>query len=791
MAGNENIRHHWHFQRLGGFDQVRLDRGVDLCHLAELDQKLWATLACPTTGLEFDPHTLSLLDADGDGRIRVPEILAAVEWACGILKDPDDLLRGAAAVPLAAIDPDTEEGRLVLLSARTILAHLGRPDAEEITAADTADTDRIIAAGRFNGDGVVPPGVATDPEVSAAIEDIMACVGAVPDRGGSLGIGVEQCDAFFAAAHAYADWWAEASADPAGLLPLAADTGAASAALAAVRGKIDDYFTRIRLAAYDTRAAALLNPAADDYAALAVRELSPATSELAALPLAEVEPERPLPLDLGLNPAWTAAMARFRDRVVTPLLGPREVLGEADWLDLRGRFAAHDAWMARMQGAAVHPLGSDRVRALLGGGMELAIRDLIEEDLKPAAALSAISLVDRLVHYYQHLHTLLNNFVALRDFYAPDSKAVFQAGTLYLDGRSCDLCIRVHDIEGHSANAPRANTFLAYCHCVRRGGSETMNIVAAFTIGTGDHLRVGRNGLFYDRQGRDWDATIVKVVEQPISVGEAFGRPYRRLARMVSEQVQRFAGERDAAVDAGATRGLEQAAAATNGPAAGGPGNPPAGFDIARFAGIFAALGLAVGAIGTALAAILGSLLRLPWWQLPLVVLGVILLISGPSMLLAWLKLRARNLGPLLDANGWAINTAARINLPFGASLTRQARLPEDAEYSRLDPFGGRRRPWLFYLFLLVLAGALAYLTYEGHLANWWEHIKQVPSQDIGQPATDAAADPPDTEPAPAPDPDAAPEPEPEPEPQPQSEPELEPEPEPEPEAGPLVGEVG
>jgi hypothetical protein len=35
-----------------------------------------------------------------------------------------------------------------------------------------------------------------------------------------------------------------------------------------------------------------------------------------------------------------------------------------------------------------------------------------------------------------------------------------------------------------------------------------------------------------------------------------------------------------------------------------------------------------------------------------------------------------RNLGPILDANGWAVNTRARINVPFGATLTSVARLP-------------------------------------------------------------------------------------------------------------------
>ena len=58
--------------------------------------------------------------------------------------------------------------------------------------------------------------------------------------------------------------------------------------------------------------------------------------------------------------------------------------------------------------------------------------------------------------------------------------------------------------------------------------------------------------------------------------------------------------------------------------------------------GIFAAIGLALGAIGTALASIAAALFSLAWWQFPLLFVGIFLCISGPSMFLAWLKLRRR-----------------------------------------------------------------------------------------------------------------------------------------------------
>ncbi len=84
-----NATHTWKFFRAGGFDQVRLDSGADLAALDQLDQKLWVALACPATGLEFDSKTLEFIDTDKDGRIRVPEFLAAVKWACSCLKSPD------------------------------------------------------------------------------------------------------------------------------------------------------------------------------------------------------------------------------------------------------------------------------------------------------------------------------------------------------------------------------------------------------------------------------------------------------------------------------------------------------------------------------------------------------------------------------------------------------------------------------------------------------------------------------------------------------------------------------
>lgn len=709
-AGNLAPVFPWRFSRAGGFDQVRLDSGRELLALETLNQKLWVALSCPAHGLEFDGATLEMIDSDHDGHIRPPELIAALKWAGSLLKDPDALVNSADGLALAAIDDASENGQRLLASARRILHNLGKGDSAVITAADTGDTGKIFAQTRFNGDGIIPAEASDDPALRLVIAEIMECMGAETDRGGLPGLSLPRAEQFFSEARTYIEWQSRAEDDAAVLL-LGENTARAGAAVEAVSAKVADFFLRCRLAAFDNQALAALNGTEADFAALGRQRLDTDNAEIAALPLAAVTATGSLPLEHGVNPAWQAAITALRTDAVLPLLGERSSLNEDDWKALLARLAPYRNWLAARIDTPLESIGLARLREILGGGHEQAIAALIEQDLALAAEAAAISEVDRLVRYCRDLAVLANNFVSFRDFYARRAKAVFQAGTLYLDGRSCDLCLRVADAAKHGSLAGLSGIYLAYCDCTRNEGAERITIAAAFTAGDAGQLMAGRNGVFYDRQGRDWNATVSKLVEHPISVREAFWSPYRKFARLMGEQMQKFAAAKSGAVDgkaAGMAGSGAQQLEAGKSPAA-------QAFDIGKFAGIFAAIGLAVGAIGTALAALLSGLLGLPVWQLPLALAGLALVISGPAMLLAWFRLRARNLAPLLDANGWAVNARARINIPFGSELTQVAALPENAVRSLRDPYAEKQTPWGIYLLAVILTVA-AYLWVRGAL---------------------------------------------------------------------------
>lgn len=338
---------------------------------------------------------------------------------------------------------------------------------------------------------------------------------------------------------------------------------------------------------------------------------------------------------------------------------------------------------------AVAPGLSEKKLAEMGEKIAAYEAEKAAVEAKNAGALASAQAkyrpLEKLLLLHRDFVTLLRNFVSFQDFYAKRGNsllgraaagespwAIFQAGTLVIDQRACHLCLKVSDMGKHNAQAPDSGMFLIYCNCKHHASGQTMTIVAAMTVGEIRNLKVGKNALFYDRQGRDWEAEVVKIIDNPISIGQAFWSPYRKLGNWVSELITKSAAEKEKKSFADMTAKLQT-------PPAAGQAAQPAPFDIAKFAGIFAAIGMAIGALGTFLTGLLNEVDKLAatgWWAIPTLIICILLAISGPSMVLAWMKLRRRNLAPLLNANGWAVNADAIVNVLFGNTLTEQAQYP-------------------------------------------------------------------------------------------------------------------
>ena len=402
-----------------------------------------------------------------------------------------------------------------------------------------------------------------------------------------------------------------------------------------------------------------------------------------------------------MNPAWKAAVNAMRALVLEE---GTKTLTEDAWAGILDKFAPYTAWMAEKKGAAVEGLGIDKVKELLKADQKDALLKLVEADKALEEEALSIEAVDKLLRLYHNFYDFLNNYVVLSDFYAEDRKAMFQAGRLYIDQRSTDLCVRVDGPNPDITNL--SGMYILYCACKSEKLGKTMNIAAVLTDGDVEGIRPGKNAVFYDRDGNDWGAVVTSIVDNPLSLRQAFWSPYKKAARWISEKIGKVASDK-AAKGEGTLSNITESA--TTAPAAGAEAATKAApFDIGKIAGIT----IAIAAVTGVVTAIVATLKTLAWWQWIVLIVALMLVISLPAVFIAWRKLRRRDLGPVLNANGWAINAASFVRGKFAKGLTKLAVYPKLTE---VDPAARRkaawRKFWCWLIAILVVAGLGLYFT--------------------------------------------------------------------------------
>lgn len=342
------------------------------------------------------------------------------------------------------------------------------------------------------------------------------------------------------------------------------------------------------------------------------------------MPLVTEEADVKLPLKEKLNPRYLEAILDFSAKCVAPFFGEDKTeLTRIEWKEVKSKFVAYRAW-----------IGSKPVMC--------------------ADARANLDEEEKLVRFRYYLGEFLHNFITMDRLYANDGSAIFQTGVLRLDGREMNLCFHVANEAAHSALVGKSNCCVLYLKLSRPAEKSERQICAVVTAGRISTLYVGRNGVFYDRDGNDWQATITKIVENQVSLGEAFWSPWRKLGDSIASMVKKFIGDKQSKSFSGVESGVKNVQ---------GSG--------AAMASSVAAIGIGIAMIGAAAASIMAAVSSMPWWQVLLSLAAVVLVVSVPSMVLAWFKLRRRDLAAVLNASGWAINREMRFSMRLANGFTK------------------------------------------------------------------------------------------------------------------------
>jgi len=670
------------FQRFGRSYHLRIDSAEDLAMALDLDEARWVATGVPTATLNCDATLLGLLDGDSDGRILCSDMKRAVRWTLDGLRDRDGITAASDTLSLDAINMDDPEGERIYASARKVLAGLGEPDAEQITLAQVRQIKATVAGASVSEAGVVLPDAHADDDIRRFLADIIATVGGAEHPSGSPGVGKAQLDAFVAQARAWLDWSAQALPPTGGgdcpVMPLGERTAEAFALYSSLRGKIDQYFAQCDAVSLDPRAAEHVAPSVEELGALDLDDPKAIDDFIRKSPLAIPRADGALDLGGRLNQSYADKLARLRGEVLETVLGgPVESLSQDQWSRVKAFFAAHEAWATGAPDQTVAVLGADVLGEYLDERFGLAVDKLIAESAETAFVLDNIRLTEKLILYQANLLALANNFVSFPHLYDPDCRAMFEMGTLVMDGRRFQMSIRVTDRKRHAAIAKTGNMYVLYVQITDPGEGGNYEVAVPVTSGGKGNLCVGKRGIFQDVAGRELDARVVQIIENPISVVEALISPFQRLAKMLSGKIESITATAEKQFDTVAAGVVDKVDAPR-------PAAKPAGPSKGMLAGgLLMGGGVALAAVASALAYVTKTLADVKWWHILLGVGGVILAVMLPVAVVALIKLRRRDLSAIMEGSGWAINARMRLTMRQGRFFTSRPRLPK-----------GCRRTW-------------------------------------------------------------------------------------------------
>jgi len=684
------------FTRFGRTTQLRIETADDLEAVLSLDESLWMATSAPVGAFSCDREFLAFVDSDGNGRIQTNELKEAIGWLLDRLADRSRLPDGVGELPMAAIRSDTPAGRALVESGEYVLDQLGRRATESLSLDDV----RVFAASvhnkPLNGDGVIVPAAAHEADVKAFIEDVAACMGPVTDASGRTGINEETLSAFLAAAQGYLDWKAKgevpADGSPTQVMPLGEATPAAYAVYRAHAPEIETFFALCNAVRFQPKIAGHVDLPDADLVNLTA-DGGRVQEALAKAPIARPDADGRLPLaDAAVNPLYRAWLADLKKQVLEPVLGAvPEKLDEEAWAKVAAFFAPYEAYLAGKQGAQVESLPERKLREYLADRYRARVGELIQADKNVAVMMEGLKELKKLLLYHQHIMRLANNFVSFPELYGTDTRALFEMGSAVIDGRWFNFCTRVDDVAAHAAVAGRSSVFCVYLEVTGREADEKFTVVAPATSGTKGNLDAGKRGVFFDVNGREYDARIVRIITNPISLREALASPFVRLWNFILGKIESLTSKAEKGLEQGAGKVL--AAPMQQGAAA----SP---------AGLFVGVGVAIAALSSAFAYIVKTFAGLGHQKLLLGIGAVLLVVLAPVTLLAVLKLRRRDLSNLLEGSGWAINARMRLNRAQRRFFTRRVPYPKGAEGA---PTG--RWKWVIAIAgLLLVLGAAGYI---------------------------------------------------------------------------------
>lgn len=711
------------FRRIGGAGQLALRDIDDLPHVLELDEAHWALTGIDIDFLRTDRQFLDFIDEDHNGIIQADEVKRAVAWFLAHIRPEARPELGSPKLRLDSIDVSAPEGAALFAAARVVLRNLGIPDSPVLSLSQIRNDDGILSNACCNGDGVITPGCFTgdcregasaipeNPHLAEIVSRIMEIIGSCRDLTGAEGINRELLDSFRSGAEQYLSWYEAPENRPELLRPCGERTADFAAAVENLQERIDRYF--LHCAALDFLPGLSCRPPLVEGDG-DVPESAPMQELLEKLPIATPRPDRVLDFSAPLNPLYEKELHALAAHPAMAEFLTGSVLSEAMWRRLTSLLAPCLEWKNAEPDKAYEKIEPAILKQWLTDGSLEELRRRIDEDLTIARELTAYHSLIKLTLFQQYLLEFLNNYVSLGALFNPRAASMLQTGKLVMDGRHYTFATPVKNLAEHKRIATMSDICVLYVEATtgRTENARRMTLAVAVTSGNIRNLFIGKHGIFYAVDGSVWDARIIDLIQQPVSISEALKMPFFRFGEFVARLADRFFSTKSTEVQKTLEKTITTGAVLT--PPAPAPAAKPQTPAVSGSMMLMGG-GIGIAAIGSSVAFIIKSLQNISILNVLAVLLGIILIFGGPMVVISLVKLYRRNISRFLEANSCAVNRPMRLSRKLGLVFTFAPPLPR-AGLLKEDLVDLFRKPTVskgirfFQIVLLLLAVAAAIL---------------------------------------------------------------------------------
>lgn len=639
---------HSSFENLGSSLHLKIKDYTDLKAILELDEALWIATTAPISTIRIDTDFLNFLDTDEDKRIRAEEIKDAIRFLLHHLVDYSGIQNDNLNLSLAAINTETELGERIHSSALKVLKRLNKGE-ESVSSDQVKKVQREVLEGGLDQAGIVLPEAAENEKIEQFIKDILRTVGGKKHPNGKDGADTESQATFMEECRRYIDWQQEAgevNADVATeILPLGKGTAEGYALFHSLVKKLIQYFLlcNIKRLNPELLARALETPEAN--AALNLINIEEAESYLENAPLSLLNSEGVLDLTGEINPYFNKQIGLLTEKVIKPLLGEQvQTIDRQSVQKLQQIFEPFVKWTDKMPEVTVDTLGAATVQEYLADpSYRTTLEDLIARSHKTAFVLDNIRELERLLLYQAYVLPLVNSFVSFPKLYDTGQRALFEEGSLIMDGRHFTLAVKVDNREHHIETCKSSNIFMIYCELFGSDGEKAYEVAVPVTSGNRGNIRLNKWGIFNDIDGNELHAKVVDIVENPISISEAMVEPFVRISRAFFSRLEEFSSAAEEKIFQKGEKSKEKKK------------------QDAFSGGMLAGGGFAVAALGSSFAFITKTLAGLSVKTVFFALLIFGGLIAIPAGIAAYYKLSRRDLSTILEGSGWGINSRMKL----------------------------------------------------------------------------------------------------------------------------------